>query len=443
MAAEEGCVKDEGVYAITGPAGIRANASLLQGSRDSGAFSALAACIGVFFSCRTIFVLVSARWLGVGTFAGVFAGLSISAALLLASSLCAFGHNAYSSSWIVRVRPFQWIVLYLAFTGSSLVWSGTASRLGSAGYWIGLVSDVGIIFLLFRGCDAACAAHSLMKGFIAGTCVLATIAWIMPVETDLRLGDIEYFNTNQIGNLCALAVLMCALLVFRGGGQWRIPAWFLGITLFRSLSKSTLIAFIACQAYLLLCDGTMSRRRKWWLVVGSAAVAICFWGLLDAYFGVYTSAGNQAETLTGRTAIWAWALDAGLSHPWLGNGFDAMWKVAPPFGSELFEARHAENELLQQFFAYGVCGIVLWAGVYGSLYRRLRLLLLDSERFILTAFLVFAMVRGLAEAEPFDLVFPLWLITVIALLVKRELQLERHPSEIPARANISSVVPAH
>jgi exopolysaccharide production protein ExoQ len=172
-------------------------------------------------------------------------------------------------------------------------------------------------------------------------------------------------------------------------------------------------------------------------------VAICFWGLLDAYFGVYTSAGNQAETLTGRTAIWAWALDAGLSHPWLGNGFDAMWKVAPPFGSELFEARHAENELLQQFFAYGVCGIVLWAGVYGSLYRRLRLLLLDSERFILTAFLVFAMVRGLAEAEPFDLVFPLWLITVIALLVKRELQLERHPSEIPARANISSVVPAH
>src|ERR1035441_5380206 len=76
--------------------------------------------------------------------------------------------------------------------------------------------------------------------------------------------------------------------------------------------------------------------------------------LLDAYFGVYTSAGNQAETLTGRTAIWAWALDAGLSHPWLGNGFDAMWKVAPPFGSELFEARHAENEILQQFFAYEI-----------------------------------------------------------------------------------------
>jgi len=436
-------VKDGSADALSIPANIRSCAGSLHVAKEKADFSALAACVGLFFSCRTIFVLISARWLGIGTSTGVFASLGLSMVLLLASSLCAFGPNAYSSSWIVRLRPFQWVALYLAFAGCSLLWTGSASRLGSTGYWIGLISDVGIVVLLFRGCDPTCAAHSLMKGFICGTCALAAIAWMMPLETDLRLGDIEYFNTNQIGNLCAFAVLMSILLACRGDGQWRIPAWFLGITLFRSLSKSTLIAFIVCQAYLFLRDNGMSRRRQWWLVAGSVAVMICFWGLLDAYYGVYTSAGNQAETLTGRTAIWAWALGAGLDHPWLGNGFDAMWKVAPPFGWELFEARHAENELLQQFFAYGVCGILLWVGIYGSLYRRLRLVPQDAERCILTAFLVFAIVRGFAEAEPFDLVFPLWLITAIALLAERELQLEKHSNAIPERTSNSLNVPAH
>jgi hypothetical protein len=443
MATKAASMKDGNFDALSQPLGVRASAESLPGTTDNVAFSALAACAGLLFSCRTVFVLISARWLGVGTSPGVLAGLGLSAVLLLASSLCAVGHNSYSPRWIVRARPFQWVVLYLAFAGCSLMWTGSASRLGSAGYWIGLVSDVGIAVLLFLGCDAKCAAHSLMKGFILGTCALAAIAWIMPLDTDLRLGDIEYFNTNQIGNLCALAVLMCTLLACRGDGHWRIPAWLLGITLFRSLSKSTLIAFIVCQAYRLIRDNSMSRGKKLWMVVGSIAIVLWFWSLLDAYYGVYTSAGDQAATLTGRTAIWAWALDAGLSHPWLGNGFDAMWKVAPPFGGELFEARHAENEFLQQFFAYGACGIVLWAGVYGSLYRRVRYLVRDNERCILTAFLVSAVVRGLAEAEPFDLLLPLWLITTLALLAERNLQSEKHRGTIPPRANDSSVVPAH
>lgn len=424
-------MKSEEVYSLAGPAYFVAGTQSLSGAKENAAFSALSGCAGMFFSCRIIFVLVTARWLGVGTSAGVFASMGVTAVLLLISSLCAFGHNVPASNWIFRVRPFRWVMLYLAFAGCSFLWTESASPLASAGYWIGLAGDAAIVVLLFRGGNAVCVAHSLMKGFIYGTCALAAIAWMMPAETDLRLGDLEYFNTNQIGNLCALAVVMCALLASHSDGHWRIPAWFLGITLFRSLSKSTLIAFIVAMAYRIIYDRTMSRRRKSWLVVGSIAVAMCFWGLLEAYYGVYTSEGNKAETLTGRLAIWAWALDAGLSHPWLGNGFDAMWKVAPPFGADFFEARHAENEILQQFFAYGVCGIALLAGVYGSLYRRLRLLPRESERCILTSFLVFAIVRGFAEAEPFDLVLPIWLISTIAFLTESELQSNLRPHAIP------------
>jgi len=78
--------------------------------------------------------------------------------------------------------------------------------------------------------------------------------------------------------------------------------------------------------------------------------------------------------------------------------------------------------LLQQFFAYGVCGVVLLAGVYGSLWRRIRTLPPGAERVALTAFLMYVVIRGLAEAEPFDLLLPLWLIAALAFFLAQSAQ---------------------
>ncbi|WP_058186866.1 O-antigen ligase family protein [Terracidiphilus gabretensis] len=392
----------------------------------------LAICTGALFACRAAFALVSARWLNLGPEPGVTGGLVLSAVLAIAAMLAAMGNSSTPIARMVRVRPVLWVLFYLTFAGCSLLWGALASPASSAIYWVGLICDAGTVLLLVRAYGAERTAHSLMRGFIGGTCVLAAVAWMMPVASDLRLGDLEYFNTNQIGNLCALAMLMCALLASRSDGRWRIAMLFLGITLFRSLSKSTLIAYIAAQAYVLLRDKSMSLRRKQLLVATAVVMTVVFWGVLEAYVGSYAS-GNQAESLTGRTAIWAWTLDAGLSKPWFGNGFDAMWKVAPPFGGDLFEARHAENELLQQFFAYGVCGIALLIGVYGSLYRKIRRLR-SPERISLMAFLVYVTVRGLTEAEPFDLLLPLWLITTLALLMHAGPKLDPQSASLPTPA---------
>lgn len=395
--------------------------SLFRGLKAQKAypnFSIMAACAGALFSFRSIFVLISARWLDVGTLGGVAAGFAASAILLVAVSMVAAGHNARERHKMFQARAFQWVMVYVAFAGCSLFWSASASPSASAAYWSGIVLDVVLVAMLFRACGGESASHSLMKGFIVGSWAVAIIAWLMPAGADLRLGDPDYFNTNQIGNLCALSLLMCALLAARGVRRWRITALFLVVTLFRSLSKATIIAFIACQAYLLTRDSGMSRQRKSLVIAFAVVLSLCFWGLFGAYYDVYSTEGNQAETLTGRTAIWAWTLDAALDHPWVGNGFDAMWKVAPPFGGDLFEARHAENELLQQFFAYGVCGIILAGAIYASLYLEIRKLPPGSERVILTSFLIYIVVRGLAEAEPFDLLLPLWLTTALALLVR-------------------------
>lgn len=377
----------------------------------------LSFCAGMLFSGRTIFALVTANWLNVGSEPGVLAGFALAAGLALIAILCALGARDHGEGMARTSRPLRWVVLYLAFSGCSLFWTASVSVMSSSLYWFSLVGDIGIVILLARGAGTEQVARGVLKGYIAGTCALAAIAWMMPRAADLRLGDVDYFNTNQIANLCALSLLMCSFLAARGDKIWQIVPWFLGITLLRSLSKATLAAFVMCLLYRFIRDASIPRRKKWLLATSTVVLTLSFWGLLSAYYDLYTTSGNQAETLTGRTAIWAWTLDASLKRPWFGNGFDAMWKVAPPFGSGQYEPRHAENELLQQFFAYGLCGVVLLIGIYGSLYRRIRALPHAPTRVALTSFLIYVAVRGLAEAEPFDLLLPLWLVTAFALLL--------------------------
>jgi O-antigen ligase len=257
-----------------------------------------------------------------------------------------------------------------------------------------------------------------MRGFVYGSCCIAIIAWMMPTQYDLRLGDEEFFNSNSIGNTCAFAILFSQYLMRGKCGKWGLATLFLVLTLVRSLSKTTLAAFAVSEVFLVIQDRSMSRKSKTALTAAAILVVLVFWGLLEAYYNFYTSTGNQAETLTGRTAIWAYVFNHALEEPWLGHGFDSMWGVIPLFGT--FEARHAENEVLEQFYSYGLAGVLILAGVYGSLYRSIRRRASSEVKLILISIVLFVIVRGLAEAEPFDLLLPLWSVALISMLVLGE-----------------------
>lgn len=397
--------------------------------RDSGSFalplpctqdpaatrqiSLAAAAAGFLFSFRSVLVLIAARWLDWGTEPGVIVGIIVEIMLLLAAAMQAFGPATRPVAWIFRISCTRWILVFLAFSCCSLVWSETASPIASFIYWATMAADVAIVLLLLRSYPVSDVVYSMMKGYVVASVILAAVAWLLPAAPDLRLGDTEYFNTNQIGNVCAMGVFMAQFLASRNEGRWRVSLLFLILTLVRSLSKATLIAFVVSQGVMLIQNNSMTRSRKVAIGVSVLALGLIFGGLIQSYLSVYTSAGNQAQTLTGRTGIWIYCLESGLQHPWFGNGIDSLWKVAPPFGPEMFEARHAENEVLQQFFAYGLAGIVMLAGIYGTLYRSIRSLPKCSTRTVLNGLLLFILIRGLAEAEPFDLLLPLWSITLI------------------------------
>ena len=256
----------------------------------------LAFTVGFFFSFRLCIVLLSARLFGLEPSTGTAISLGIN--LILFCVIC-FSAGAFPRSvWdVVQPKPVRWALAFLAFSGVSLLWSETASVTNSLGYWAGLVIDCTNVILLLRCGNGMEEAHSLLKGFIWSACCLAAIAWAMPVAADLRLGDEEFFNPNQIGNICAIAILFAQYLTRATRSRWLFVQSFLVITLIRSLSKTTLAAFLVSEGLLLLLDGSMSRKAKAVAVAFALLLVIGFWGLFAAYLDYYMNNGTRPRPL--------------------------------------------------------------------------------------------------------------------------------------------------
>ena len=366
-------------------------------------------------------MLLSVRILGTNPQTGVELGLALNFLILLVVAFHSLGNVRFPASQMAQLWPVRWALLFLCFSCSSLFWTGAASLSAAVAYWCAMAADVAIVVLLLRAGRLTDVANSLMKGYVWGTSAVAIIAWLLPAQSDLRLGDEELLGPNAIGYLCAFAIFFVQYLVRERDGKWGAIALLLGVTLLRSLSKTTIVAFLVAETYLLFRDKFMSRRTKVLVGLGAATVIALFWGLLSSYYEIYTNAGNQAETLTGRLGLWTYFLAEAVEQPWVGHGFHSIWNVVPPFGSDQFEARHAHNELLQQFYAYGVVGVCMFLGIYGSLCLQLRRIATGPKKTFFFALLLFVLVRGLADTDAFDLSLPLWSIVLISMLVKREI----------------------
>jgi len=318
----------------------------------------------------------------------------------------------------------HWIAAYLALSAASLAWTTTPSMLAAAGYWAATTSDALLVFLLVRGEAASNRALQLMRGFVFGSLVVAAVAWASPATADLRLGNDDFLHPNALGFEFAIATLFSIHLSRRH----KLPGWImvaLAVTLLRTLSKASIAAFLCAVIVYLLRAASIRRRTKMWIGITSFAVVASFWSLLEAYIDIYAQ-GNHVETLTGRTFIWAESLDIALERPWLGHGFYSYRWIVPPFGD--FEAWHAHNELLQQFFTYGIAGVLVTSTLYFVFVRLLRRAGPSLEKELAIALFVFALVRGLVDTERFDLSFPLWLMAAFSAVLVHRTTTTPHPA---------------
>jgi exopolysaccharide production protein ExoQ len=391
----------------------------------------MAFVVGLFFSLRLFIVLFSVRVLGTEPQTGTEISISLNTLLLVAVAFYSLGETRIPPSKMSQLWPVRWAFVFLSFSCCSLFWSATASLSAAIAYWCAMAADVAIVILMLRARPPKEIANSLMEGYVWGACAGAIIAWLIPAQSDLRLGDEELMGPNTIGYLCAFALFFAQYLVREKDRKWGAAVLLLGVTLLRSLSKTTIIAFLVGELFLLVWDKSMRLRTKVLLALGAAAIVGAFSSLLFSYFDIYSNSGNQAETLTGRLGLWAYFLAEAVQQPWIGHGFHSVWKVVPPFGPDQFEAPHAHNELLQQFYAYGAVGVCTFAGIYGSLWLQLRRLAASPMKTFFFAFLLFILVRGLADTDEFDLSLPLWSIVLISALANDEVASTRAWSRYP------------
>lgn len=320
-----------------------------------------------------------------------------------------------------RMTPLRWIALYLGLAAISLLWTTTNSLMVAAGYWVSTAVDIGGIYILARYVPVWAHIQRIMQGFAIGAALLAAIVWIAPATEDMRLGHEDYLHPNAIGFEFAIATFFCLYLA-RHNRQWYGWALALFVTMVRTLSKGTIVGFLVAGVCCLLRGWDVSRKTRVYTGLIMTAVIGGFWGLVERYLDSYT-AGNNLETLTGRTYIWSNAIAIAMEKPWFGHGFDSFRWVFPPFGT--FQPWHAHNEWIQQFFAYGVLGIAIVACIYWSFYREIRKSSANRNlRTLATGILIMVLVRSLVDTDRFELCFPLWLMTLLSIALASEVSPE-------------------
>lgn len=369
----------------------------------------LPALVGFYFAAR---LSITFLFFQSDPKTGAYVNFAIHFLLFVSVLFYSWGPASLRFREILKARPLVLVFAFLGMGLCSLTWSSTVSMPVAIAYWCELAVEVLMIVLLLRVHEPGDITLAVIQGYVWGAILIALVEWLSPTMYDLRPGDDDFFSPNAIGFTCALAIFLIQI-----GGRstwpWRAVAGFLAVSLLRSLSKTTMVAFVIAEGFLLLFDRSRTARAKLLLTSSALLVVWIFSGLIENYYEVYTHLGNQSETLSGRLGIWAYVLASSLNQPWIGHGFHSFRNVVPAFGT--FEAWHAHNEILQQFYAYGVVGVILVATLYGSFFRQIRRVVVQPLRMRLTILFIFVVIRGLADTENFDLSLPLWLIALLSI----------------------------
>jgi exopolysaccharide production protein ExoQ len=323
----------------------------------------------------------------------------------------AFGYSEAKRGWS---RPARWVLAYACLAGVSLLWTQSSSLLNAFGYWIGLVAELGSIALLLRCDQASRIAPAALKGFVWATVVVAFVAWTAPGTWELRLGQQEYLHPNIIGDQFALGALFCIYLAnrFPSERRWRWICIILLFSLLRAVSKASIISFACAASFYFLRHSKLPARSQLKVFVLAMAMIAVSWQFISPYISMYTAGQNNVETLTGRTLIWSVSLDIAAERPWLGHGLASYISVVPNFGP--FISRHAHNDLLQQFFNFGIVGLLLSSAVYASFYRHLRRSPVSRQRGLAFSVLIYGLLHGLVDASSVELILPSCVIFMLA-----------------------------
>lgn len=201
-----------------------------------------------------------------------------------------------------------------------------------------------------------------------------------------------YASKNALADASSVLILLSlAVLVDRRlSGRWRVPALISlmlgGVLLVMGKSSgalvSTLIVLMVYGVILFLQRMTPYARVVVvaMALVLAAAIGVIIYSFSDELARMFLSATGKDITLTGRTDLWAVALQQIAARPILGSGYQAFWVQGQPiaeqmwaqFGISTRSGFHFHNTLLSNAVEIGVLctalqTFVFLGGVWGCL----------------------------------------------------------------------------
>ncbi len=194
-------------------------ATLIQGHSIKAEVTAVPFIVGFFFAFRLMIMLLSVRIFGMEPQTGTTISLGLNLLLPLIVAFECLGSADRTFASMLRPWSIRWAFVFLIFSGFSLTWSAAAAVPAAAAYWCGngsRRSDSGSS--VSRQRHPRHRMRALIRGFVWGASV-ALIAWLLPAQSDLRLGDEELLGPNQFGYLCASALFFVQYLTRREGRE--------------------------------------------------------------------------------------------------------------------------------------------------------------------------------------------------------------------------------
>jgi exopolysaccharide production protein ExoQ len=203
-------------------------------------------------------------------------------------------------------------------------------------------------------------------------------------------------------------------------------------------SKTALAVFVAMLV--LLRVFRLRRRGPKALVAGIVGVLI-----VSALVSVVIDLDSTAEmlgrdaTLTGRTNIWAMAIESAVEKPILGYGYNAFWNVAPEadrISTILhWKVPHAHNGFIDLTLQLGLVGLGLFLWTYAIAVRRaIAFAYIEPEKEAMwpLAYLAFALLYQVTESTIFvgnTIVWMVYVSTICTVTRAADARLSDHFSE--------------
>lgn len=337
---------------------------------------------GLALLCAML-VLNSATFRVVDPFAVTFDWQSLARLAVLALG-CGYAvfHFRLALGRLTRF-PMAWLLLYIAWAWLAL--PGAIALNYAAAACLTLTSSALFTAVLLE----RTSGESIVKAVVATLAALSAVCWIAqfawPELTNVLevLADIEparwrlggVMHANSLGAHCALAIgLLCV-----GRSVWKWP-W-RPIVLLTAYFSATMLATNSRTAVLTL-GATLSffAVRKAPVVLPLAGTALASAFLVGEWSGADWSrplaflsregTTDELTSLTGRTELWAMALDSIAQSPVWGWGFGCS-RFVLFMGPMSVPALHPHNMFLDTMIETGIIGGLIHLAMVLALVRRL------------------------------------------------------------------------